>query len=133
MAVIGSTIHLPPLEPPKWTQEQAVAFEAARECIGEVMAICAAELHTEESQAAPDACCLQALHADLASLGAERAALRVDDSDHIERVRGVYGARLRAYRSCQSVGDCFNRFDAETGIGAAACASSPRITTPGRW
>jgi hypothetical protein len=92
---------LPPLEPPRWTQAQAVAFEAARECIGEVMAICSAELYREEAQPAPNAERLKLLRAELVSLGAERAALRVDDADRVATVRAVYGARVRDYRSQQ--------------------------------
>lgn len=94
-------VILPPLTPPCWTQAQAVAFEAARECIGEVMAICSAELHREEARPAPSAERVASLRAELASLGAERASLRLDDADQVATVRAVYGARVRDYRSQQ--------------------------------
>lgn len=94
-------VILPPLTAPRWTQAQAVAFEAARECIGEVMAICSAELHREEGRPAPNVERVKSLRAELANLGAERAALRVDDADRVATVRAVYGARVRDYRSQQ--------------------------------
>lgn len=93
------SIDLPPLAPLRWTHAQAVAFEAARECIGEVMAICSAELHREESQAAPDAGRVQAMRAELARLAAERAALHVHDAERIATVRAACGAWLREHRS----------------------------------
>jgi hypothetical protein len=94
-------VILPPLTPPCWSQAQAVAFEAARECLSEVMAICSAELYREEAQSAPNAERVKLLRAELASLGAERAALRVDEADRVATVRAVYGARVRQYRSQQ--------------------------------
>lgn len=94
-------VVLPPLEPPRWTQTQAVAFEAARECIGEVMAICSAELSREERKSEPNAARVTSLRAERAALAAERAALRVDDADRVATVRAVYGARVRDYRSQQ--------------------------------
>lgn len=91
----------PPLQPPKWTQEEAIAFEAARECIGEVMAICSAEIFQEEQKAAPDPARIASLEAELAALAKERASLRVHEADNIATVRAIYGARIRAYRSQQ--------------------------------
>lgn len=96
------SVNLPPLVPPRWTQAQAIAFEAARECIGEVMAICSAELHDEESKAASDVGRVQSMRAELARLAAERAALHVDDADRVATVRAVYGARIREHRLRQS-------------------------------
>ena len=34
----------------KWTQEQAVAFECARECITDMMGICSAKIAAEEGR-----------------------------------------------------------------------------------
>jgi hypothetical protein len=98
---IAAAVVLPLLEPPIWTHAEAIAFEAARECIGEVMAICSAELHREEGRPAPNAERVRSLRAELASLGAERASLRVHDADQVATVRAVYGARVRDHRSQQ--------------------------------
>ena len=34
----------------KWTQEQAVAFECARECITDMMGICSTKIAEEEAR-----------------------------------------------------------------------------------
>lgn len=99
--MVKMSVPLPALEPPRWTQAEAIAFEAARECIGEVMAICSAELYREERRHAPDAERVTSLRTELAKLAAERAALRVNDVEQVATVRSVYGARVRDYRSQQ--------------------------------
>lgn len=92
-------ITLPPLTPPLWTQDQALAYEAACECIGEVMAICSADLHRENRLLAPNAQRVAALQIELVKLGDERAALRVGDAQAVAAARATYGARVRAYRA----------------------------------
>ncbi|MBQ0961638.1 hypothetical protein KAK06_22045 [Ideonella sp. 4Y11] len=77
-----------------WTQEQAIAFEAARECIGHLIAIRISELHT--SSPAPERAA--ELEADLARLQTERRALRLTDEAEIARIREEYGAQVRAWR-----------------------------------
>lgn len=77
-----------------WTQDQAIAFEAARECIGHLIAIRISELHT--GSPAPERAA--ELEADLARLQAERRALRLTDEAEIARVREEYGAQVRAWR-----------------------------------
>ena len=83
---------------PLWTQEQAVAFECAREAISDLMAICAAAIAREEA-AAPDGPRLVELEQELAGLARERAELSVADHDHIAAIRRTYGERVRAYRA----------------------------------
>jgi hypothetical protein len=77
-----------------WTQDQAIAYEAARECIGHLIAIRISELHT--GSPAPERAA--ELEADLARLQAERRALRLADEAEIARVREEYGAQVRAWR-----------------------------------
>lgn len=93
------TPELPSLAPPLWTQDQAIAFEAARECITEVIAICAAAAEAEASQIKPDAQRLAELGDELQQLARERAGLRIHDDDQVATVRAVYGARVRAHRA----------------------------------
>ena len=83
---------------PKWTQEQAIAFECARECITDMMGICSAAIAQEKARPAPDKLRLAQLRADRASLARERATLMVGDTDRVTMVRSVYGARVREYR-----------------------------------
>lgn len=91
-------IDLPELTAPRWTQEQAVAFEAARECLGDVIAICVASIAAEEAKASPDASRLAELETELAELTAKRRELRLTDSAGVASVRAFYGAQVRSYR-----------------------------------
>jgi hypothetical protein len=83
---------------PKWTQEQAIAFESARECITDMMGICSAAIAEEEARPSPSGTRLAQLEADLASLARERATLTVSDGDRVAVIRSAYGARVREYR-----------------------------------
>lgn len=83
---------------PQWTQEQAIAFEAARECIGHAMAIWSAELYEEEHRSRPDAARVAGLRQELHKMAADRASLRLHDDKRIAEVRSHYGALVRADR-----------------------------------
>lgn len=82
----------------KWTQDESVAFEAARESITELMGICSEAIAAEESKVWPNPQRLAQLERELADLARERASLGVHDADRIATIRSVYGARIRDYR-----------------------------------
>lgn len=82
----------------QWTQEEAVAFESARECITDLIGICTAERYEERARATPDQARIDALNARITALGNERRSLTLFAHDAIQRVRTVYGAEIRAYR-----------------------------------
>ena len=89
-----------PAEPtPKWTQDEAIDFECAREVITDMRAILTGEIAEESSKENPDAERLERLHAESSRLFRERAGLHVKDHDAIVRVRAEYGARVRAWRA----------------------------------
>lgn len=83
----------------EWTQEEAVAFECARETITYLMAIQTGQIAAEASKQEPDAVRLASLRAERSRLAEERAALRVYDHADIARVRADYGAIIRAHRA----------------------------------
>ncbi len=91
-------IQLPPLSDPLWSQDEAIAFEAARECLGDMMAICSAAIHEVKCTSQADPQRLANLEAELAALAAERTSLHVGDHDGIARVRAFFGQRVREYR-----------------------------------
>lgn len=91
-------IQLPPIAPPRWSQDQAVAFEAARECLGDAIAICVAGIATEEARACPDASRLAELESELVELTAKRRELKLTDSEAVASVRAIYGALVRGHR-----------------------------------
>ena len=85
----------------KWTQDQAVAFEAARECITDMMGIRSGEIAEEEAKTRPDGVRLAQLEAELTSLAQERTELTLADEDRVATVRKIYGAAIREYRARQ--------------------------------
>lgn len=82
----------------QWTQDEAIAFECAREAITHMMAIQTDQIFNEASKAAPDADHLASLRAERSRLAQERAALHVQDLAEIARIRTQYGAIIRAWR-----------------------------------
>lgn len=82
---------------PDWTQEEAVAFEAARECITHLSAIVNAEIHAEASKPVPDLQRMTLLEEESLKLFREGRALSLKGHAEIARVRREYGARIRAW------------------------------------
>lgn len=82
----------------RWTQDEAIAFECARECITDVMGICSAEIAEEEAKTLPSQSRIEALEARLHVLSQERAELSLKDHEKIAMIRAKYGAYIRAYR-----------------------------------
>lgn len=89
----------------KWTQDEAIAFECAREVITDMMAIQTSQIAEEASKAAPAADRLVSLRAERSKLAQERATLHVDDQAAVARVRTEYGAIVRAWRSSRQPGE----------------------------
>lgn len=83
---------------PKWTQDEAINYECARECITDLMGIFSTAIDDEESSSSPDQAKIEDMLATRTSLARERMALRLEDHDRIAEIRSVYGARIRAYR-----------------------------------
>lgn len=84
----------------RWTQEESVAFESARECITHLMAICSAQIASGRLTAAQ----VDQARGRRSSLAAERAALRVTDHDEIRRIRAEYGRECSEARFSGGVG-----------------------------
>lgn len=82
-----------------WTQEEAVNYQAARDCINACIAILSTEIHEESSKPSPSAQKLDAMRAKRLRLGAERSNLRLKDHEAIARVRKEYGATYRTHGS----------------------------------
>lgn len=80
----------------QWTQEEAIAFESARECITHLMAIQSSLLCEEENKRNPDQTSIDKYKAELSRLFKERAALTVTNQTEVARVRSEYGAIVRA-------------------------------------
>lgn len=83
----------------QWTQEEAVAFECAREVITDMMAILTRQIADESAKPQPDAARLAQLRAVRSRTAQERAGLHVGDRADIARIRAEYGAFVRAWRA----------------------------------
>lgn len=83
----------------KWTQDEAIAFECAREVITDLRAIITGQIAEENDKEHPDTDRLSALRAERSRLFRERAGLRVQDQTAVARVRAEYGARVRSWRA----------------------------------
>lgn len=81
-----------------WTQDQAIAFEVARECITHMMAIYSGQLAQERDKAEPDDVVIAALLAERTRLAQERARLHVVDDAGVARATEVYGRAIREWR-----------------------------------
>ena len=87
---------------PHWTQEQAVAFESARECITDLAGIYTGLIEDERHKATPNARVIASLREKRSALVRERAALHVQDAADVARVRREYGAQIRAFRAAEN-------------------------------
>jgi len=83
----------------KWTDDEAVNYECAREAITHMRAILTEEIEKESQKSNPDEERLENLYAESSRMFQERAGLQVKDHANIARVRAEYGARVRAWLS----------------------------------
>lgn len=90
---------------PAWSQEEAIAFECARECITDLMAFYTAEIHVEKTQLNPNEHRLSFLIAERARLASERRDLHLSDNETIARIRKEYGELIRSFRAGYIIDD----------------------------
>ena len=81
----------------KWEQE--VAYDCARETIGDVISILCWETYEEEKKPQPDAKRLESLRAEHLRLHLERKNLHVGEHEKIAQVRKEYGEFVRNWRT----------------------------------
>ncbi|MCL2524885.1 MAG: hypothetical protein FWF20_02265 [Betaproteobacteria bacterium] len=78
----------------KWTQDEAIAFECACECITDLRAILTSERYHDN----PTPERLAEIEVELSGLRAEREMLSVHDHAEIARIRCDYGRRICYHR-----------------------------------
>lgn len=83
---------------PLWTQDEAIAFECAKEVIGDLMGICSGKIAEEKAKPHPDIKKIKKLEAERSALFDERAHLYLKDNFAIERLNIEYGKKVRAHR-----------------------------------
>lgn len=83
----------------KWTQEQAIAFESARECITHLIAICSGDIAALESRAGlRDDAAIRTLEQQQNALADDLRGLRLHDTARVNWVRSEYGRQIRDHK-----------------------------------
>ena len=77
--------------PQKWTQDETINFQCARETIARVIAIIAFHIAKEVAKAGPDLRYLAELDRMQSDLETERESLSISDYADIARIFEVYG------------------------------------------
>ena len=86
-----------------WTQDDAIAYETARECLNDLIGIYTDLVERERVSLNPDGAKVAEYNARRLCLAAERQDLRLHDSAAVERVSRVYGALIREHRMGSSL------------------------------
>jgi len=90
-------IHQLAKNQPLWTQEEAIAFESARETLGHMIAICSTLIDEEEALPIPDLQRIAELEKKQDQFLQERLALHVDSKAEIIRIRLEYASKIKRY------------------------------------
>jgi len=88
---------------PLWTQDQAIAFEAALEAVNDVIAGYSEQIDIEENSRQPDAARIAWLNMRIDQAAEIRHALRVTDTANVQQVLMEFSATVRA-RNAAEVG-----------------------------
>lgn len=80
---------------PKWTHEDCVNYESARELITHLMAFRSEWIARERAKTAPDLETIERWNAERGAYAAELRELDVTDRENIARIRRDYGAEIR--------------------------------------
>lgn len=79
----------------RWTQDEAIAYECAREAISDMLTIQRARLADEKAKLSPDVEFIGKLEKRTMSLELKRYRLRLKDHAKIAKIRKNYGAIIR--------------------------------------
>jgi len=82
---------------PEWTQDEAIAYECAREAINDLIGIKIGLVRKETDTENPDEELVAKLEEEITRLSRERTRLRLKDHANITRIRSEYGAIIRAH------------------------------------
>ena len=83
---------------PKWTQDEAVAFECAREAISDRIAILTGQIGEERAKPVPDSARIKVLEEAMSGFIREQRGVHVHETAKIARIRAEYGAFVHAWR-----------------------------------
>ena len=84
---------------PEWTQEEAVHYEVARECITDMIAVRSAWLEAERQKDAPNTASIERWADERKRYVEELRALSIRDPENSNRVCREYGPELKRLHS----------------------------------
>ncbi|MDR3371956.1 hypothetical protein [Rhodoferax sp.] len=87
---------------PKWNQDEAIAYEAAIECIGHLIALHTERIDRERATPDYDEKLVSTLITERTRLAHERRDLHVFNHEIIARIRSEYGALIRSQTAARS-------------------------------
>lgn len=87
---------------PEWTQQEAIDYECAVECISDMVSIRTAKIAREERAPHPDRAQLDRWEAEVQQLCQEQSAPTVHSHEHIARILRDYGEQIRAHRAADA-------------------------------
>lgn len=83
---------------PLWTQEEAIAYECAREVINDMVGICSYLIAQEEKKVKQNLERIRQLDAKITELFKERSEIDLHDKTTVAKIRAEYGLKVRSYR-----------------------------------
>lgn len=88
---------------PLWTQDQAIAYEAALEAINDVIAGYSEQIAHEDARAMPDASRIAWLDMRIDQATDVMHSLNVTDTENVQQVLSEYSAMVRARDASEAV------------------------------
>lgn len=88
---------------PMWTQDQAIAYEAALEAINDVIAGYSEQIALEEQSGTPNAARIAWLEMRTDQAAAIMESLNVTDTENVRQVLSEYSAIVRARDAAEAV------------------------------
>ena len=90
--------HTGHADKPLWTQEEAIAYECARETMNDMVAICSSRIAKEKKKANPNLQKIQSLYSQRLKFLKERDLISLHDQETIQKIFKNYGSKIKDYR-----------------------------------
>jgi hypothetical protein len=78
-----------------WTQDEAIAYEVAKETFNDLVGYCMARIYEQEAKPEPDQAVIDHWNSEADRYVRERRGLDASDGDAVQRVITEYGALAR--------------------------------------
>ena len=96
---VSSYVQKQAVQQPLWTQDEAIAYECAKETLGYMRSICTTLMDEEKKRTKPNDQYIKELKKKYDDLWGEQERLRLKDSEHIKKINVEYGKAIKIYTS----------------------------------